>query len=202
MQRKLLWLAVAVVAGCLVLVLLLLPPTSPPRPPDLRIIGQPQMSNGAILISIVLSNGNSGPLNIMDDVGSNAFVGFDNGSGACHQIKNIANSGKLNLAPGACLTNIVQLTNPPPQFQLLVVAHDFAWIRRRAPIEILKFWTAKATHTPPTPPNHILWARSPWFVTANVSNTTRNATTLGGTLSESLLLPGRLMEPPTNGFNQ
>jgi|SRR5579862_583640 len=189
-RRKLLWLAVAAFAICLLLVRLLSPGTQQPQPPDLRILGQPQMTNGVMLISIVLSNGTSSRLNIVDDRIGNPFMVLDAGRSNLPGtigwgLGNLANSLKLNLPRGAVLTNTVRLTNPPPRFRLLVETRDLAWERRGVPMELLRFLAAKATRNPPKSPDYILLARSPLIVTAHVSNTTWNTTTLGRTNSAS-----------------
>ncbi len=78
--RKVLWLAV-LGTGCLVFLLLLLPAKPQPRALDFRVAGRPQMTNGAMLISFVLSNGTSRPLNIVDDAAGNPFLVLDAGTG-------------------------------------------------------------------------------------------------------------------------
>ena len=119
-------------AGCLVFLLLLflLSPKPKPRKLDLRIVGQPQMTNGAMLISLILSNGTSRSLNIVDESSGGPLVVLDAGTQGNMPgtigfgLGNLVNTLKLNLAPGASLTKTVTLTNPPPRFRLLVEVRD------------------------------------------------------------------------------
>ena len=78
-RQKVLWLAIAGV-GPVVLVLLLCP-AKPQQPliPDLRISGPPQVTNGVMFVSILLSNGSSRTLNIVDDGAGNPFFVLDVG---------------------------------------------------------------------------------------------------------------------------
>src|SRR5689334_15054311 len=121
-------------AGCLVFLLLLflLSPKPKPRKLDLRIVGQPQVTNGAMLISLILSNGTSRSLNIVDESSGGPFVVLDAGTQSNMPgtigfgLGNLVNTLKLNLAPGASLTKTVTLTNPPPRFRLLVEVRALA----------------------------------------------------------------------------
>lgn len=193
-RRRILWLAAA---GCLLVVLLLLRsrPEQSPQPPDLLIVGQPQMTNGAMLINIIVSNGTSTKLNIIDDTIGNPFMVLDAGAKSNMPgtigfgLSSLANSLKLNLTPGATLTNIVRLTNPPSQFRILVEAQDLDWERRRAFMEGLKFLAAKASFRQPPPYDPILLVRSPWITNGNISNITETAA-------------GPLKETPTNSLSQ
>jgi hypothetical protein len=103
-RRKVLWLAIAG-AVCLVLVLILWPAKRQTRNLDLRLAAQPQMTNGAMLISFVLSNGTSRTLNIVDDGAGSPFVVLDAGAAGNAPgtigtgLGNLANTLKLNLAP-------------------------------------------------------------------------------------------------------
>jgi len=195
-RRKVLWLTVTG-AGGLVLVLLLWPARPQPRTLDLRIAGQPQMTNGAMLISIVLSNGTLRTLNIVDDGAGNPFVVLDAGVGQNPPgtiglgLRVLANTLKLKLAPGAALTNAVRLTNPPPRFRLLAEVRDLASERRGALTELLRLLAVKARLSRPSPQGNglIMLPASPWIENGNISNMTQNATE-------------RLKETPTNGLSQ
>lgn len=140
------------------------------------------MTNGAMLISIVLSNGTSRTLNIVDDGIGHPFVVLDAGTASNRPgtigfgLGVLANTLKLNLAAGAALTNAIRLTNPPPRFRLLVEARDLSSEGPRALMELLRLLAAKATHSHPAPHSLILLAASPWIEDGNLSNKTQNGT--------------------------
>lgn len=192
--QKILWLAVAG-PGCLVFLLLLLPAKPQPRSLDLLVAGRSQVTNGVMLISFVLSNGTSRSLNIVDDAAGNPFLVLDAGTGGEPPgsgnlglgLGVLANTLKLNLAPGAAVTNTVSVTNPPPRFRLLVEVRDLASERRRGVMELLRFLAVKASLRKQTPrdDNSILLPASPWIQDGNVSTMTRRTTE-------------RQKEPPTN----
>jgi hypothetical protein len=106
---------------------------TPPAPQtlDVRIAGRPRLTNNAILVSIVLSNGTSGPLNIVDDTVGNPYLGlvttnYFEGLLISDRVVSqpCANMLKLNLAPGATLLKSVWITNPPPRFRLRALVRD------------------------------------------------------------------------------
>ncbi len=137
------------------------------------------MTNGVMLLSVVLSNGTSRTLNIVDDGAGNPFVVLDAGNSNVPGtigtgLSVLANTLKLNLAPGAALTNAVRLTNPPPRFRLLVEVRDLASERRRALVDLLRFVAEKARLSKPAPHSPILLANSPWIENGAVSSNTRN----------------------------
>jgi hypothetical protein len=138
--RKIFWLAV-VGTGCLVFLLLLLPAKPHPRSLDLLIAGRPQVTNSVMLISFVLSNGTSRALNIVDDAAGDPFLVLDAGTRGNMPgtiglgLGALANTLKINLGPGAALTNAVRLTNPPVRFRLRVEVRDLAAERHRPVIE-------------------------------------------------------------------
>ncbi len=192
--RKVLWLAAAG-AGCVVL-LLLLPPTKPqPRTLDLRIVSGPQTSNGTMLIGLVLSNGTSRSLNIVDDATGKPFWVLDAGANSNMPgtvgfgLGTLANTLKLNLAPGAALTQAVRLTNPPPRFRLLVEVRDLARERQRAIPELLSFLAEKARlrKRPRNDDDYILLPASPWIENGIISTTTPRTN-------------GAMNQAPTNGM--
>ena len=196
--RTAFWLAV-VGTGCLVTLLLLLPATPQPRTLDFRIAGRPQNSNGAILISFVLSNGTSKSLNIVDDAAGNPFLVLDAGTGGYPPgsgniglgLGVLANTFKINLGPGAALTNAVRLTNPPPRFRLLVEVRDLAAERHRAVMEYLRFLVVKARLAKEThhDDHTVTLGASPWIEDGSVSTMTLRTTE-------------RQTKTPTNGLSQ
>lgn len=187
-RRRIVWLALAA-AGCLAVVLVLLEkPDRRPPPPDLLIIGQPQMTNGAMPITIVLSNGTPNTLEITDDGAGFPVVVVDDGTGRGIKVVDpesfdayrtgLTNLPPLtNFGPGAVRAMTLRLFHTPPRFQLVARATDNAWIRRRLPAENLKYWIARAMMRGPTPPNFGLWARSGWITDSGASNITQ---TVGG----------------------
>src|ERR1035437_8458856 len=150
--RKIFWLAV-VGTGCLGFLLLLFPAQPPPPALYLLIAGRPQVTNSVMLISFVLSNGTSRALNIVDDAAGDPFLVLDAGTRGNMPgtiglgLGALANTLKINLGPGAALTNAVRLTNPPVRFRLRVEVRDLAAERHRPVIEYLRFLAVKATLT-------------------------------------------------------
>jgi hypothetical protein len=150
-----------------------------------------------MFINIVLSNGTARTLNIVDDGAGKPFVVLDAGSASNAPgtigtgLGVLANTLKLNLAPGAVLTNAVRLTNPPPRFRLLVEVRDLAAERRRAITGLFELLAVKAKFRKQLTQNDdsILLPASPWVESGSVSNVTQNAT-------------GRLKESPTNESSQ
>ena len=138
----------AAIAVCLLLLLLFFfalrsAPVS--RTAELRIADTPQLSNGVLVVSVVLSNGTPRSLNIVDDTAGNPLFALDAGAaywpagnrdhGAW--LGPIGNTLKLNLAPGASLTNSVSVTNPPPRFRFRATTRDFAAERRGMWVKLL-----------------------------------------------------------------
>lgn len=191
--RKILWLAV-VGTGCLVFLLLVLPTKPQPRSLDLLIAGRPQVTNGVMLISFVLSNGTSRSLNIVDDAAGNPFLVLDAGTGGEPPgsgnigvgLGVLANTLKINLGPGAALTNAVRLTNPPVRFRLLVEVRDLAAERHRPVIELLRFLAVKARLAKEThhDDHTVTLPASPWIEGGSEDTTERQT------------------ETPTNGLSQ
>jgi hypothetical protein len=134
---------VAVVGGGLVisLVLALAWPKRAPGKLGVHLAGTPQSSNGVLLVTVVLTNGTPRVLNVVDDsCGKPAFI-LDERSGRRRtddtwgtQLTDLANQLKINLAPGATLTNTVCVTNPPSRFRLRVYVRDLAAERRGFPL--------------------------------------------------------------------
>jgi hypothetical protein len=193
--RKVLWFALAG-TGCLALSLLVLLPKPRPGALDLRIIGQPQMTNGTMFISIVLSNGTSRTLHVVDDGVGRPFMVLDAGAAGNAPgsigtaLRILANTLKLSLAPGTALTDTVQVTNAPPRFRLHVKARDLSSEPRRGVVEHLRRLAEKARLRKPTPPRSLgLLSASPWIVNGNISTMTQTAAE-------------NIKETPTNGLSQ
>ncbi len=168
-------------AGCLALLLLVLPLKPRPGTLDLRIAGQPQMTNGAMLISIILSNGTSRSLNIVDDGAGSPFVVLDAGPAGNAPgtigfgLRVLANTLKLNLAPGTALTDTVQVTNAPARFRLLVEARDLSSEQRRAVVELLRWLAERAGLGKPTRHGLLMLPASPWIVNGKTATLPQTA---------------------------
>jgi hypothetical protein len=183
--------------GCLVFLLLLflLSPTPKQRKLDLRIVGQPQMTNGAMLISLILSNGTTRSLNIVDDASGGPFVVLDAGAQGNMPgtiglgLGNLVNTLKLNLAPGASLAKTVTLTNTPPRFRLLVEVRDLARERSRMAIGLFRWLAVKAKLRKQLgQDDDMLLPASPWIEGGQVATTTQKAV-------------NGLNQTPTNGLS-
>ena len=193
--RKVIWLALA--GGLVFLLLLLLPAKPKPRTLDLRIGAQPQITNGAVLISLVLSNGTSRSLNIVDDASGDPFVVLDAGTGGNLPgtiglgLGVLVNTLKLNLVPGASLMKSVILTNPPPRFRLLVEVRDLATERRRGIMRLFKLLAVKVKLRKPLTQDDdlIMLPASPWIEDGNIATTAQKTAE-------------RLDQTPTNGLSQ
>ena len=155
-SSKVLWL---LAVGCVgVIFLSLLPILLSPQPPagtlDLRVAGRPQMTNGAMLFTLVLSNGTSRTLNIIDDTAGKPLFVLDDGNPARSTIgvglSQMANTLKINLSPGKALTNEVMLTNPPPRFRFLIEARDLEAERRGAIKALIHIVASRVTLRKPT----------------------------------------------------
>jgi hypothetical protein len=129
------------IAGCvlLLLVLLLLWPRGAPATLDVRLVGVSRSGGGVLRVNVLLTNRTSRTLNVIDDSrGNPAFVldeiGGPSPSGSWGaRVTDMANSLRINLAPGASLTSTVWLTNPPPRFRLRAQIRDLAAERGDAP---------------------------------------------------------------------
>lgn len=182
-RLKLLWLVIAGV-GCLILVLFLWPVKPQPQTTlDLRLAGVPQMTNGGMLMSIVLSNRTLKTLNIVDDGVGNPFMVLDAGATGNMPgtigfgIGKLSNTLKLNLAPGAALTNAVLVTNPPPRFRILAEVRDLSSERRRTFMYLARLLAVKARLAKPDLRySVIMLPASPWIENGKVSNMTENGT--------------------------
>jgi hypothetical protein len=154
------------------------------------------MTNGAMLISLVLSNGTSRSLNIVDESTGGPFVVLDAGTQSNMPgtigfgLGKLVNTLKLNLAPGASLTKTVTLTNPPPRFRLLVEVRDLATERSRAVIGLFKWLEVKAKLRKQLTLDDeiIMLPASPWIVGGQIAITTQKAAE-------------RLGQTPTSGLS-
>jgi hypothetical protein len=176
------WMA----AGCICVVFLsllpiLLSPEQPSGTLDLRVADTPQMTNGAMLVTLVLSNGTSRQFNIVDDTAGKPFFVLDDGTGGPGKstigvgLSRIANLLKINLAPGEALTNTILLTNPPPRFRLLVEARDLAAERRTGVKQVFLILASKVTLHKPVPYANttITLPASSWIDAGAISTTTQ-----------------------------
>jgi len=93
---------------------------------DLRLAGTRQSSNGVLLVTVILTNGTPQTLNVVDDADGNPAFVLDTGGHHGRWLTPMVNQLKVNLAPGASLTNTVAITNPPPRFRLKVPLRDLA----------------------------------------------------------------------------
>ena len=123
-----------VFTGLLSLALLWLWPRSTGKM-DLRLAGVRQSTNGAWLITVVLTNGTSRTLNVVDDADGNPAFVLDSGGEYGMWLTRMVNQLRINLTPGASLTNTVLVTNAPPRFRLKVPLRDLAaergdWVGR------------------------------------------------------------------------
>ena len=127
MSRRLKFLAVLVGGGLFIfLALVLVQPRTVTKTMDLRVAGTSQPSNGILLVTVTLRNGTSRYLNVVDDASGNPAFLLDTGSQRGTWLTTMVNQLKINLAPGASMTNTVVITNPPPRFRLKVPVRDLA----------------------------------------------------------------------------
>lgn len=149
-----------------------------------------------MLIGLLLSNGTSRSMNIVDDATGKPFWVLDAGANSNlpgtvgFGLGALANTLKLNLAPGAALTQALRLTNPPPRFRVLVEVRDLARERQRAIPELLEFLAVKARlrKRPRNYDDYILLPASPWIENGIISATTPRTT-------------GAMNHVPTNGLS-
>lgn len=138
-RRKM--LITAAIAVCLLLLLLFffaLWPAPVSGKLTVRVADTPRLSNGVLVMSVVLSNGATHSLNIVDDAAGNPLFALDAGTNyypagsPVHGtwLADIGNTMILNLAPGASLTNTVSVTSPPPRFRFRAEVRDFDAERR------------------------------------------------------------------------
>jgi hypothetical protein len=122
-----------------VLYLLLVRPLLPytvPGTVDLRVTNFTKNTNGVLHVSVVLTNSTPISLNVLDDSDGNPAFILEEVGGSGMWLTHMVNSLKINLAPGASLTNVVFLTNPPPQFRLMLHLRDLADEHRRWPLPV------------------------------------------------------------------
>jgi len=103
---------------------------------DLRVTDFNKTSNGVLRVDVILSNSTPITLNVVDDANGNPAYILDDGSGDMRWLTRMVNGLTLNLAPGASLTNMVLLTNPPPLFRLRLALRDLADERRGWPLPV------------------------------------------------------------------
>ncbi len=100
---------------------------------DFRVMGLTWTNNGALLVSVVLTNTTSHTFDVLGDAaGKPAFI-LDTGSGYT-MLAPLADQLRFNLAAGASLDAIARLTNPPSRFRLKVEVHDLVAEARPGPL--------------------------------------------------------------------
>jgi hypothetical protein len=123
-------LAPEVIFGLLLsLALLVLWPRPVAGKVDLRSAGILQSTNGALLVTVVLSNGTPRTFNVVDDANGNPAFILDSGDNGMW-LTRMVNQLRINVVPGASLTNTLLVTNAPPRFRLKVALRDLAAERR------------------------------------------------------------------------
>jgi|WetSurMetagenome_2_1015567.scaffolds.fasta_scaffold27476_3 hypothetical protein len=96
---------------------------------DVRLLAVTRFTNGAVQVSLELSNGSSRVLNVVDDsTGSPALV--LEVPGQTRWLNRPANTGRMTLGTSSNLTTSAWVTNPPPRFRLLFSVRDFDAERR------------------------------------------------------------------------
>jgi hypothetical protein len=89
-----------------------------------RVVAVHRLADGSALLDVVITNGTSAALNIVDDSsGKPAFV-LETSAGKRSMVTSMVNSLAVNLAPGVSLTNSVLLTNAPFRFRLYCIIRD------------------------------------------------------------------------------
>ena len=136
----------------------------------LHIANRSQLTNGTLLIGLVLSNGTARTMNVVDDVGGNPIFVLDAGEGvyppgsSFHSVRLgfMGNSGKINLAPGKTLQHTVGITNPPSRFRLQADVRDLAAERQNPLLKMFKTWTVEKLrlHVKPDGPSS---PTTPWI---------------------------------------
>ena len=122
--------AAVVILGLLSLALLLLWLRPMSGTVDLRLTEIRQSTNSALLVTVVLTNGTSRILNVVDDADGNPAFILDTGRDSDTWLTRMVNQLKINLIPGGSLTNTVLITNAPSRLRLKVPLRDFAAERR------------------------------------------------------------------------
>jgi hypothetical protein len=98
-------------------------PHSRPSGVELRVANLHRTTNSVLQATVILKNKTSRMLNVVDDSrGNPAFVMETTGTRVW--LTDMVNSLKMNIAPGASLTNAVLLTNAPSRFRLKVTLRD------------------------------------------------------------------------------
>jgi hypothetical protein len=91
---------------------------------ELRVLQVMPRTNGSVQVLVLLTNGASVNLNVVDDSAGRPFMAYETGVGFRYGITPLANLLTINLAPGKCLTNTVTLTNAPAKFRLSCELRD------------------------------------------------------------------------------
>jgi hypothetical protein len=134
-RRKISYIAAA--AACLLLgfIFYALSPPSASRTLQLQIAGPPRLTNGVLIVTVVLSNETTRALNIIDDTAGNPNFILDDYNHPDNEyvarLGPIGNTLKLNLVSGSSITNTVGITNAPTRFRLRAEVRDLAAERHR-----------------------------------------------------------------------
>ena len=96
---------------------------------EVRLLAVTRLTNGALQVSLELSNGTSRALNVVDDTGGSPALVLEV-PGRTQWLNRPANTGNINLGAGSNLTTSALVTNPPPRFRLLFSVRDFDAERR------------------------------------------------------------------------
>jgi hypothetical protein len=127
---KRLLIGAVIIALLAVLALLLLSVRPLPGAVDLKLAGVRQATNGALLVTVVLTNSTPRTFNVVDDTAGNPAFIVDSGGQYGTWLTDMTNQVRIHIAPGASLTNVLLVTNAPPRFRLKVVLRDLAAERR------------------------------------------------------------------------
>src|SRR5437899_8839510 len=116
-------MAAAVIGLLRLAALLVVRHHSRPSGVELRVANLHLTTNSVLQATVILKNKTSRMLNVVDDSrGNPAFVMETTGTRVW--LTDMVNSLKMNIAPGASLTNAVLLTNAPSRFRLKVTFRD------------------------------------------------------------------------------
>ena len=91
---------------------------------ELKMLQITPSTNGSVQVMLLLTNGASVSLNVVDDSFGHPFMAYEAEDGTRCGITTLANMLSINLAPGKCLTNTVTLNNAPPKFRLFCQIRD------------------------------------------------------------------------------
>ena len=119
-------------------------------------------TNGSVQVVLLLTNGASTSLNVIDDSFGRPFIAYETGGGMRYGITPLANNLTLYLAPGKCLTNTCTLSSAPKKFRLSCELRDTRAEMRNGIVSLFMPKSAagrflKKTDIPPTTTEWIEW---------------------------------------------